>query len=117
MESIRKAVRGLQKFVNRPWYYPVVGVLAGLDLFILVVPTDALLISSVMLKPRKWVSAFFWIALGAAIGALTLGALIQWDATRVTEVWFPSIFHSSTWDRMDQFFDRHGDVALLLIAL
>ena len=117
MESIRNALKWLQKFVDRAWYFPVVGFLAGLDLFVFVVPTDALLISSVMLRPRKWLTGAFWVGFGSALGALALAAFIQWDAQLVMEQWFPSMFDNALWRSMDSFFDRYGQFALILIAL
>lgn len=116
MERVRSAVRWLQHFADRWWYFPILGLLAGADLFILVVPTDAILISSVMLQPRRWVSAFVWVALGSAIGAVAFAAVIQWDTNLVMEHWFPDAFDSAAWQAMDSFFDEWGGSALLLIA-
>lgn len=115
-EKIRKSLQRLQRFADRWWYFPVVGLLAGIDLFILIVPTDAILVSSVMLQPRKWISAFIWIALGSATGALVLASLVQWDPVLVTEHWFPHTFDSALWQSTDGFFDKYGDIALFLIA-
>lgn len=116
MDHIRSWIKRLQSFADRPWYFPVLGLLAGLDLFILVVPTDALLISSVMLQPKRWVSAFFWVGLGSAVGAVALAGIVQWDSAMVMEEWFPQAFDSSLWRTTDAFFDRHGGKALILIA-
>ncbi len=116
MERIRNAVKRLQTFADRWWYFPVLGILAGADLFILVVPTDALLISSVMLRPKKWVSAFICVALGSAIGAAVFAGVIQWDTNLFMERWFPDAFDSVLWQRTDAFFDAWGGFALLLIA-
>jgi membrane protein YqaA with SNARE-associated domain len=116
MHQIKIWVKRLQFFVDRVWYFPVVGVLAGLDLFILVVPTDAILVSSVMMRPRKWVQAAVCVALGSSFGALFLAGAIQWDQARVMG-WFPSAFDNSAWQWMDLFFDRNGRIALFFIAV
>lgn len=116
IQHIKVWVKRLQKFANRWWYFPLLGVLAGIDLFILIVPTDAILISSVMLKPKKWVRAFVWVSLGASIGALALAAALQWDPGLVPRL-FPGAFENDVWRWMDAFIDNHGGKALFLIAL
>ncbi|MBY0371163.1 hypothetical protein K2X33_10785 [bacterium] len=109
-------VKHLQAFVDRAWYFPTLGLLAAIDLFILIIPTDALLVSSVMLRQRKWVSAALWVALGSSLGSAILAGLIQWDTHLVMDVWFPGAFGSEIWRAMDAFFDKHGALALALIA-
>lgn len=116
MQRMRIWIKHLQAFVDRWWYFPLLGLLAGLDLFILVVPTDALLVSSVMLRPKKWIGAFIWVGLGSAMGALALSGAIQWDPDLVMRRLFPNAFNTDLWRWMDAFFDRHGHIALCLIA-
>lgn len=117
LKRVQSWGRRLQEFADRPWYFPLLGILAGIDLFVLVIPTDALLVSSVMLQPKRWVTAFLWVAFGSSLGCAIMAGLIQWDSHLVMEVWFPSTFDSAIWHTMDVFFDRHGWVALALIAL
>jgi membrane protein YqaA with SNARE-associated domain len=116
MERLKAWVKYLQHFVGRAWYFPVVGILAGLDLFILVVPTDAILVSSVMMRPRKWIEAAVCVALGSAIGAFVLAYAIQWDQAHVMS-WFPWAFNNAGWEWADSFFDHYGRIALFFIAV
>jgi membrane protein YqaA with SNARE-associated domain len=69
LQKLLKQFLKLQHFVDRCWYLPVLGLLAGLDLFVLVVPTDALLVSTVIVRPRRWPLVSLVLALGSAIGA------------------------------------------------
>ncbi len=117
MDKVLTWIRRLQQFADRPWYFPVLGLLAGLDLFILLIPTDALLVSSVMLKPKKWIGAGVWVSLGSALGAVLLASLIQWNPILVFEQWFPHAFETAAWRSMDWFFDEYGGRALFFIAL
>jgi uncharacterized membrane protein YdjX (TVP38/TMEM64 family) len=117
VQQVRIWVRNLRHFVDRLWYFPAVGLLAGLDLFILIVPTDAILITSVMMRPRKWIQAFLWVGLGSSLGALALAGAIQWDPSLVMDRLFPGAFETEVWRWMDAFFDNHGSAALLLIAI
>lgn len=107
--KMRQLLNGLQSFAGRPWYFPALGFLAALDFYIFIVPTDALLVSSVLLKPKKWVSAFFWVGLGSALGAVSLAAALQTGVFTVPE--------SETWGWLKEFFTHYGSLALALIAL
>lgn len=117
VEKTKVWIKRLQLFADRSWYFPVVGLLAGLDLFLLIIPTDAILVSSVILQPRRWIGAFIWIGVGAAVGALVLAGLLQWDGPEMVQRWFPSAFQSSSWQSVDAFFESYGGTALFLIAL
>lgn len=117
MEWLIRTFRKIQSFADRPWYLPFIAFLGGLDLFILVVPTDGLLISYVMLRPKQWIRAFILLALGCAIGSWLLAFLIQSGAQ-----WFhyENLTHSvgrETWEWVDQLVDNHGAWALALLAL
>ena len=65
--------------MDRPWYVALVGGLAALDLFIMIIPTDGLLVTSVLVRPKRWVSWFLWVSIGSAVGAAALAAIIHWD--------------------------------------
>lgn len=114
VERIKNGFRRLQTFADRPWYFLVVGLLAALDLFVLVIPTDAILISTVLLQRRRWASAAFCVGLGGAVAAFALAGAIQWDGPEVMQVWFPEVFHSPIWQTVNSFFDDHGATALFL---
>lgn len=74
---IFKAIARLEKFAHRWWYTPVVAFLAASDLFIVIIPTDALLISNVAVRPKKWISIAIVVSLGSALGSMALGWAIQ----------------------------------------
>ncbi len=74
---IARVLTYLEKFAGRPWYTPVVALMAALDLFILVIPTDALLLSNVALRPKKWIQIAIWFTAGSGLGSLALSLLIH----------------------------------------
>ncbi len=95
----------------------MVGLLAAIDLFILVIPTDVILTSSVMLQPRRWVTGFLSVSTGSALGALALALLLQSGANDFLTEHFPAIFRSQGWEGLDRFLDLHGFWALALISV
>lgn len=90
--------------------------LAGLDNFVIVVPTDGLLISSTLLAPRKWFRFWLLTAVGSSLGALGVAALIQVFGFVVIQNFFPSLVTSSAWIWTESFFHQYGLWLLLFVA-
>lgn len=93
-----KTIARLEKFSHRIWYTPVVALLAAADLFILIIPTDALLISNVALRPKRWITIALWVTAGSALGSLFLTLGIQaWGGSFLDALGI-SMQGSSTWE-------------------
>lgn len=114
---ITHAVKLLQYYINRAWYLPMLSLLAFLDNFLIVVPTDGILISSSMLRPQKWFWFALFTAVGSAIGALGLAWLIEGNGIAIVEKMFPNIQASSAWIRTQHFFDEYGLWLLFAVAI
>ncbi len=105
-----------QKFSNRPWYLPLGGLLAGLDFFILVVPTDGLAVTSVLLQKKRWFATAVAFALGSTLGGVIMAWMtLRWGEPFVTWL-LGDALHSASWSQTSQFVIRHGAKALLLFA-
>lgn len=76
-QIIHKLWRSSLIFINRPWYPLLVSVMAGLDLFVVVIPTDGLFISSILAKPRRWIVVSVLVAVGSAVGGFVLASLTE----------------------------------------
>lgn len=113
---ITHAVKLLQYYIDRVWYLPLLSVLAILDVFLVVLPTDGLTISSSMLKPAKWFYFGLFSAVGSAVGGLILCYIIQSYGIQVVESLFPHIQGSNAWIQTQKFFDQYGLWLLFAIA-
>jgi membrane protein YqaA with SNARE-associated domain len=107
----------LKKFADRGWYAPIVGLLAGADQFIVLVPIEMLMIPSVLLNPRRWLRIALWIALGCTLGALALAAVSDLYGMTLIEHWAPNVVHSKNWVRSVGYINNNGAWALFLISL
>lgn len=114
---ITHAVKLLQYYIDRAWYLPVLSVLAFLDNFLVVVPTDGILISSSMLKPQKWFFFALFVAIGSAVGALGLAYIIEIYGIQIVESLFPNIQASVAWIRTQTFFEQYGLWLLFAVAI
>lgn len=117
MQRVSRLIKQIQKYVDRWWYPPALGALAGADLFIIVVPTDGLMVSSTMLAPRRWISMAFFTALGSSLGALALAAVLEVHGLPFILQLKPGIDQSALWIWTDQIMHQWGGWAIFAVAI
>jgi len=116
-KKLKNWITVLQKYADRWWYAPAIGLLAAADLFLIVVPTDGLLVSAVMLSPRRWIYTAFVVTLGSALGCILLAHLIQVHGMPLLLSISPGIEQNPAWTWTNQLMDSWGTWAVFLIAL
>lgn len=115
--KIREIVKVIQQFANRIWYPYFIGFLAGLDNFIVIIPTDGIMISSTLLTPRRWLGLALCVAIGSTLGAIGLSALVEIHGLPWILEIYPGINESSTWQVASNFFDQYGLILVFICAL
>ncbi|MCO5141563.1 MAG: hypothetical protein M9962_00565 [Oligoflexia bacterium] len=116
-EEVRLWVSRLQKYGNRWWYAPVVSFLALIDHFIVIIPTDGLLISAVFCSPKRWIFIFSIVTLGSSLGALALSQLVEaYGLPFILDI-VPNIDQSRTWIYTANLMEQWGGFALFLVSL
>ncbi|MEK6580286.1 MAG: hypothetical protein AABZ55_13760 [Bdellovibrionota bacterium] len=113
---IEKWIQWLQSYVLRFWYAPLLGALALIDHFVLIIPTDGLLVTAVIASPKHWFRNFLWVTLGSVAGASLLAALIQSFGMPFLEWFSPGIHDSAYWRLTDSWVDLYGLWVLLAVA-
>lgn len=114
---MQRLIRRLQRYGRRWWYSPLIAILAFIDHFAIVIPTDGLLVSAVLLNPRRWISTCLIVTAGSSLGALTLAALIEWHGLPLLLKITPGIDQTSVWAWTDWFMDEYGLLAVFGVAL
>lgn len=107
----------LQRHAESWWYAPLIGLLAGLDHFIIVVPTDGLTVSAVLLHPKKWVQVFLMVAIGSTIGATAFAWAVKAQGLPILIKIMPGILESGIWRWTEGFMNEYGGLALLGVAM
>lgn len=106
----------LEKFADRPWYLPLIAFIAIWDMFLFFVPTDGLMISAVMLRPKRWIRTAVWLALGVATGALLFGFAFQAYGPEFVDRHLSWAVGGENWDRLSGFVETYGFWAVSGVA-
>jgi len=114
---IQRYVAVLQKFTDRYWYPPFIGLLAALDNVLIIIPNDGILISSSMLTPKRWFTLALNVAIGSTIGALMLASFIEILGLPWIFGMYPGIELSKTWQVTHDFFHEYGMIVIFIVAI
>lgn len=106
--KMKAFVQWMQGFAHKGWYLPLLTLLAAIDNFVVVIPTDGILVSSSMLQPRRWIWFALSIAIGSTIGASLLAHLVEIKGLPWVLEIYPGIESVNTWQWTVDFFDRYG---------
>lgn len=97
---------------------PLIGFLAFIDLFVLFIPTEALIITTTLVRPKRWWMTAGFVAVTATLGALSLA----WCGSHYGEpfvVWLlgKNVFESAMWIRAGDWIQHYGIWGLWFIAV
>lgn len=96
-KRFQRWLHALQLHAKAWWYPPLIGALAFADLFLLVIPTDVLLVSAVMLAPRRWFFVGVTVAFGSALGCAALSLVLQKHGLPFLLHLSPGLEHTAAW--------------------
>ncbi len=114
---IRRTIRQFQKFIDRIWFTPLLGLLAALDSLIIIIPTDGLLISSTILKKTRWAYFAIAVAIGSTLGALVLVSLSDYLGLEKILEYYPGLDQSQIWKLTLDFFKKYGIIVVFIVGL
>lgn len=115
-EKIQFYVKRLQLYTDRIWYAPFIGLLAALDNLVVVIPTDGILVSSTMLRAKRWVLFAVSISVGSTLGAMALAAVVELKGLPwILEV-YPGLDETTSWIWSIQFFEKYGLLLVFFVA-
>ncbi len=107
----------MQRYTNRKWYPPFLGLLAGLDNLVIIIPNDGLLISSTLLVPKKWFAFALNVAIGSTLGAMVLASIVEYQGLPWILNHYPSLSQNQQWLMSQEFFEAYGLLFVFFIGL
>ncbi len=90
--------------------------LVFIDLFVVVIPSEAVMIKTIVLKPKRWFFISTLMILASATGALTLGYLCQTYGQEFVQWLLGDVFGSSEWIKTEKIVNQYGGWGLGLIS-
>ena len=114
---ISRILNKLEMLSGRPWFSLLLAALAFADLFVLVIPLEVILVSSVLLRKRLWWSFALALTLGSAFGAVALALLVRLYGEPLLHTIMHDAFMSPEWLRTVDFVQKHGSLGLAFISL
>ncbi len=109
-------VAWLQRQIDKPWY-PVLLAAAGfIDVWVIVLPTDGLVIASILSNPRKWRILATAFTIGSTLGGMSVALLASHFGLGLIESAFPGFIGTSFWLTTESWLASLGLWAVFLIA-
>lgn len=114
--KISDSVKWSQKFTDKSWYPLLIGFFAFIDNLIVIVPTDGLLVSSILLRARRWLWFSLAVTVGSSLGALLLAYLIEIHGMPWILTYFPNLNTGWAWMTTEKFFLEYGLIVVFAVA-
>lgn len=114
---IKVQIKKLQKYAGRSWYVPLIGLLSALDNIVVIIPNDGILVSSSMLKPKRWHVFATSMAIGNTLGAIFLAALVEMHGLPWILNYFPGLDQTQMWSWSMQFLTQYGLLFVFIIGI
>jgi len=112
-----KLIHQLRLYSNYWWYPYLIGILVAADSFLLIVPTDAMTVSAVMLEPKKWLRYAMLVAISSTIGAIILATMVDIYGIDFIHAFFPGVENTKMWQWTDEFMQNYGLLVVFGVAV
>jgi membrane protein YqaA with SNARE-associated domain len=114
---LAKLSNWLKQQIDSRYFSIIFAALTALDYWIVVVPVDLMFTSSVLLRPKKWMSIALGLSLGATLGGVTLVFCVNHLGLAFVQNYFPALLSSSIWQSTETLFNSYGLWAVFFVGL
>lgn len=115
-QKLSRGGRWLFRIRHSHGYAVAVGLLAVVSAGTSLYPFGPVIVGATVFAPGRWRGVILGATLGAAIGATTFVLLVQHLGVGLVDAWFPGIRKNAIWAESTYWIERHGELALGLIA-
>lgn len=116
MKSLHRLFLKTREVVDRWWYPFLIAFLTFVDVFTIVVPSDGILVSSAMMRPKKWIRTAFAMTVGSFLGGALFAALVFHYGESFVFALMPTITETVVWSWTHDFFQKYGLIVVFLAA-
>lgn len=107
----------IQKQVERPYYCVLLGFVTMMDSFVFFIPTDGLMVTSVLAYPKAWIRNAVCVSVGSVIGSLIFACILREYGQEALHYFLPNVEKSSAWIFAIKLMQEYGAFAVLFVAL
>lgn len=107
-EKISAYTQKLERYADRIWYPPLIGLLAALDNLVIIIPNDGILVASTLIIPRRWFAFALSVTIGSTLGAIALNVVADVQGLPWILEFFPGIDQTFAWTWTEGFFGKYG---------
>lgn len=108
--------RWSQAQIDKSWFPYLLLFCAFIDMWLVVIPTDALVIAATLAHPRIWKRLALAFVIGSTLGGASLSWLSQNYGFEILNYFFADIQSSPAWLWAEAQMDRFGLLTVFLVA-
>jgi membrane protein YqaA with SNARE-associated domain len=117
MKTIRLWLAKLGNHASKPWYPLALAALAASDQFVMVLPLDGIIVTSMVSAPKRWLRLSVWSAIGCTVGAVLLFFLVRAHGMSVIEFFLPGLPEKPAWAQASRWMDQYGLWAIFIVSI
>lgn len=116
MKTLHRWFLKTRDVVDRWWYPILIAALTFIDVFTIIVPSDGILVSSVLMRPKRWMRTALAMTVGSFLGGALFAWLVQHYGEGFILTLMPAITDTVVWTWTQDFFLRYGLIVVFLAA-
>lgn len=107
----------IQKKYDSKFYPYLISFITALNVFIFILPAEAILVGGILAKPHSWKKMAFFQTIAASLSTLLLGGLVYWKGYEVIHFLSPDIELTKFWIGSTSFMKEWGLYALTIMCI
>lgn len=107
-----KRLTRFTKFIDRPWFWPLLLIIVAADCFFVLIPADPIMFSILWVRAKRWVPIALWFSLSTAVGAAAFDFCYSALGLQILELKLRGVISPEAFLKTQAFFDQYGTWAL-----
>jgi membrane protein YqaA with SNARE-associated domain len=115
--KVFSGIRKLRRYVDRPWYPFAIAGLSAIDFFVIIIPSDGIIVASAIARPRKWISLSLAMAIGSLLGGFIMALIVRHYGESFISWFSPNLLLAESWQTFRLWIEDNGMWAIFIVAI